>query len=110
MSSAFSFTKTSIVNMKKRFWLHIIPIFQYATVEPTTKFLLLLLTGPHPAGAAPLRGYVSWEQLSEALQGVRIHEAVLKEAASDAEKGMAFSIPDVELDEKQIRALGLDLS
>lgn len=96
--------------MKKNYWLHIIPISRYATPVPTAKFLLVGNEYPHPGGAAPSRGYLSWDQLWKVLQDTaRVHEEVLQEATKQVQKGVAFTIPNVELDENQVTALGLDI-
>ncbi len=96
--------------MRKKYWLHIIPISRYATPEPTAQFLLVGNEYPHPGGAAPSHGYLSWEQLKNALRNIgKIEESVLQEATKDVQQGMAFTIPDVELDEAQVWALGLNL-
>ena len=96
--------------MKKTYWLHIIPIFRYAAPEPTAKFLLVGNEYPHPGGAAPSRGYLSWEQLQKALRDTaKVHDDVLQEAAKEVQNGVAFTIPDVALEEQEIRVLGLDV-
>ena len=96
--------------MNKNYWLHIIPISHYASSEPTARFLLVGNEMPHPGGAAPSRGYVSWEQLEKALREIaKIDEGVLQKVATEVQKGVAFTIPNVQLQQIQMMALGLTL-
>jgi hypothetical protein len=96
--------------MTKTYWLHLIPLRPHGSSQTTAQVLLVGNEYPHPGGAAPSRGYLSWEQLRVALQTTgKIEENVLQQAEKELGKGVAYTIANVELDEAQIKALGLNL-
>jgi len=90
--------------------LHLIPIRSDGNSQTTAQVLLVGNDFPYRGGAAPSRGYLSWEQLMKALEEVaKVDADVLHQAAIEINKGVAYTIPEVELDETQIKALGLEL-